>query len=74
MNSPKPTGSQVVTRSLSSAFTKITKTQTSSPIPLSVVDFQKTMAEFQKKKNKHLNNANYYHNYKVLNSMSLTKV
>jgi len=48
MNSPKPTGSQVVTRSLSSASTKVTKTQTSSSIPLSVVDFQKTMAEFQK--------------------------
>lgn len=48
MNSPKLTGSQVVTRSLSSASNKGTKTQTSSPIPLSVVDFQKTMAEFQK--------------------------
>lgn len=48
MNSPKPTTSQVVTRSLSSASTKVTKTQMSSPIPLSVDDFQKTIAEFQK--------------------------
>jgi len=48
MNSPKPTGSQVVTRSLSSASTKVTKTQTSSLTTLSVGNFQKTMAEFQK--------------------------
>lgn len=47
-NSPKATGSQVVTRSNSSSSSKTSKASTSSPTPLSVVDFHKTMAEFRK--------------------------
>lgn len=42
-NSPK-----VVTRSHSSSSAKSLKSSTSAPVPLSVDDFHKTMAEFQK--------------------------